>query len=477
MTTSKIRPSKKVESGTDGKFITSHKGKRLEVGANARQRSFRNASVCGKSDNKAGAAASGRFYKHPCFNAKVKGQFGRVHLPVAPKCNIQCNFCNRKYDCVNESRPGVTSTILSPDQALTYMVKVLEKEPRISVAGIAGPGDPFANPEETMTTMRLIGEKFPETILCLASNGMGIGPYIEELAELNVSHVTITVNAVDPEIGARIYKFVKDGKIVYRGMQGAKLLLERQLAAIAKLKAHGITVKINTIIIPGINDHHVEAVAAKMRELGADLLNCMAMFPNVGTPFGELPQPGKKQMAEIRNMAEKYLPQMRHCTRCRADAVGLLEDDKTEEFRGCLSACATLPKIEGVTRPNVAVCTNEGVLVNQHLGEAETLQIWEQKGDTFRMVEERQAPEPGGGVRRWTALARMLGDCRALLTSNIGETPETLLKGAGVKVAVMNGFIEEGLEAVYAGKDVNVYKGRRKSCAEGGCAGTGSGCG
>ena len=101
------------------------------------------------------------YSNHPCFNAKVKGQFGRVHLPVAPKCNIKCNYCNRKYDCVNESRPGVTSTILSPDQALTYMGKVLDKEPRISVAGIAGPGDPFANADETMETMRLIRENHP----------------------------------------------------------------------------------------------------------------------------------------------------------------------------------------------------------------------------------------------------------------------------------------------------------------------------
>lgn len=52
--------------------------------------------------------------KHPCFNPAVKGQFGRVHLPVAPKCNIKCNFCNRKYDCINESRPGVTSNVLTP---------------------------------------------------------------------------------------------------------------------------------------------------------------------------------------------------------------------------------------------------------------------------------------------------------------------------------------------------------------------------
>jgi nitrogen fixation protein NifB len=113
---------------------------------------------------------------HPCFNAKVKGQFGRVHLPVAPKCNIKCNYCNRKFDCVNESRPGVTSTILTPQQALTYMDKVLEREPRISVAGIAGPGDPFANAEETLETMRLIRKKYPHMILCLASNGMALPP-------------------------------------------------------------------------------------------------------------------------------------------------------------------------------------------------------------------------------------------------------------------------------------------------------------
>ena len=73
----------------------------------------------------------------------------------------------------------------------------------------------------------------------------------------------MTVNAVDPEIGARIYSWVRDGKVIYRGIDAAKLLLERQLEAIAALKAHGIVVKVNTIVIPGINDHHVVEVARK----------------------------------------------------------------------------------------------------------------------------------------------------------------------------------------------------------------------
>ncbi len=217
-----------------------------------------------------------------------------MHLPVAPKCNIKCNFCDRKYDCVNESRPGVTSTLLSPEQAGVYMHKVLEKEPRITVAGIAGPGDPFANGPETIATLRTIRRNHPDVLLCVSSNGMAIGPYIETLAELAVSHVTITVCAVDPAIGEKIYGWVEDGKVIYRGRQAAEILLSRQLAAIGKLKAHGITVKVNCIVIPGINDGHVEEVARTMKSLGVDLLNCMAMFPNANTPFGTVAQPSKE---------------------------------------------------------------------------------------------------------------------------------------------------------------------------------------
>ena len=107
---------------------------------------------------------------HPCFNDKVRHLFARVHLPVAPKCNVQCNFCNRKFDCVNESRPGVSSAVLSPGQALAYLEKMMEKMPNISVVGIAGPGDPFANPDETMETLRRVRERYPEMLLCVATN-------------------------------------------------------------------------------------------------------------------------------------------------------------------------------------------------------------------------------------------------------------------------------------------------------------------
>ena len=415
--------------------------------------------------------------RHPCFNPNAKGKYGRVHLPVAPKCNIQCNFCDRKYDCVNESRPGVTSTVLSPPQAGIYMGKVLEKEPRISVAGIAGPGDPFANGEETMATLRTIRKNHPETMLCLSSNGMGIAPYIEELAEIGVSHVTITVCAVDPTIMAKIYSWVRDGKVIYHGLQGAELLHKRQIEAIKKLKAHGLTVKINCIVIPGVNDHHIEDVAKMMQGLGADLLNCMALFPNVNTPFGNITQPSKREMADLRNMAEEYIPQMRHCTRCRADAVGLLNDDRTEEFRSCLTACSSIKPIQALPA-YVAVASREGILINQHLGEASSFQIWERlEANKYRMVEERPAPNGGGGIKRWHRLAATLKDCKAVLISGIGETPLDILTKAKIIPVEAAGFIEDSLSVVFEGKKLTSLKGRRKKIANSGCTGSGEGCG
>jgi nitrogen fixation protein NifB len=72
---------------------------------------------------------------------------------------------------VNESRPGVTTGVLSPDQAMMYLDTVFAQKKNISVVGIAGPGDPFANPEETMETLRLVREKYPDMLLCIASNG------------------------------------------------------------------------------------------------------------------------------------------------------------------------------------------------------------------------------------------------------------------------------------------------------------------
>lgn len=88
---------------------------------------------------------------HPCFNEKVHDKVGRAHVPVAPKCNIYCNFCTRNIND-EENRPGVTSCIMKPDDAISHIDDVTAEGP-ISVVGVAGPGDSLAN-EETFEFLK-----------------------------------------------------------------------------------------------------------------------------------------------------------------------------------------------------------------------------------------------------------------------------------------------------------------------------------
>jgi nitrogen fixation protein NifB len=269
--------------------------------------------------------------KHPCFNAEARLRFGRVHLPVAPACNVQCNFCDRKYSCVNESRPGVTASVMTPAEALVYLGNVFSRRGDISVVGIAGPGDPFANAEATLTTLTLVRREYPEMLLCVATNGLGLTEHADALAALEVSHVTVTVNAVEEEIIGKIYAWVKFGGRTLKGGEAASALLRRQETAIRSLAEKGVLVKVNTIIIPGINETHIETVSRTVAEWGAETQNCIPLLPVSGTPFGSLIEPEPPLIHEIRAKARKWIPQMAHCTRCRADACGLLKEGRKDD--------------------------------------------------------------------------------------------------------------------------------------------------
>lgn len=271
---------------------------------------------------------------HPCFDKSASRSHGRIHLPVAPKCNIQCGFCNRAYSCVNESRPGVTARVMDPGEALSHLKEMKERAPYISVAGIAGPGDPFANPRETLETLRLVKREYPEMLLCVSTNGLNAYPYVAELRGLGVSHVTVTVNAMDEETGSRIYSWIEHGGSVLTGRAAAIALWECQRRAIWALARAGIIVKVNTVLIPGVNEASVPAIAESVAALGASVQNVIPLIPVAGTRFGESDAPEPSTVAGVRAAAERYIPQMDHCSRCRADAAGLLGEKNPDPCGG-----------------------------------------------------------------------------------------------------------------------------------------------
>lgn len=258
---------------------------------------------------------------HPCFDPSSKGKSGRIHLAVAPRCNVKCGYCTRKHDCANENRPGVTSRLLKPEEALEHTKLSLEKEPRIKVVGIAGPGDPLAN-DSTFETLKLVGEEFPHLVKCISTNGLALVDRITDLIEAGVTTLTVTLNGVDAEITQRIYEWVQwDGK-VYRRREAAEILLERQLRGIEMAIEAGIVIKVNTVLIPGINDHHIEEIAHKLQKMGVYVMNIMPLIPQA--QFKDTLPPSQGELLLTRKRIDKLMPQMFHCQQCRADAVGLI---------------------------------------------------------------------------------------------------------------------------------------------------------
>ncbi len=419
------------------------------------------------------------FASHPCFNPDTRHTTARVHLPVAPRCNVQCKFCNRKMDCLNEGRPGVTSAVLTPRQASDYLAKLVSKRDNIAVVGIAGPGDPMANPEETLETLRRVRKAHPQMLLCLATNGLNLLEYVPALADLKLSHATITINAVDPAIAAQIYAWGRHNRRVHRGEKLGQLMVQRQLQAVRALKERGILVKVNAIILPGVNDSHLQEVARVVAEFGADLMNCLPLLPVPDTPFYPIGEPDGRMVARVRFQTGRFLQQMTHCARCRADAVGLIGEDLPQEAAELIRDAA---QASDPSRRRVAVATMEGALVNQHLGEAERFMVFGRdpnQDDRFRFIEHRPAPERGAGDERWLQLASSLHDCRALLVSAAGPKPLGILEATGLRVIQMEGLVEEGLRAVFTNQAVPPALSRKfKSCGKGtSCGGDGAGCG
>jgi len=256
---------------------------------------------------------------HPCFSVGAKPNKGRVHLPVSPGCNIACNFCDRQLNNTDQ-RPGVAAAIISPEEAVEVVRKAVRLCPDITVAGVAGPGDTLATPY-ALQTFRLIRAEFPEIIKCMSTNGLLLPDLADAIIDVGIDTLTVTVNAVDPDIQTQICAGIAYQGQRYIGREAAEILIANQLSGIRKVAAAGVTVKVNTVLIPEINSDHVAAVAKTVSAAGARIYNIIPLIPQHKLTWCSVP--GCGLISQTRQQAEQYIKVFRHCQRCRADAAGI----------------------------------------------------------------------------------------------------------------------------------------------------------
>jgi nitrogen fixation protein NifB len=215
-----------------------------------------------------------------------------------------------------------------------------------------------------------------------------------------------------------------------------------------------------------------------------------------GTFFGVMGQrgPTPDELQDLQDSCSGDMNMMRHCRQCRADAVGMLGEDRGDEF--------TLDKIEDMdidyqaamekrkvihtaiqaemdskrlekaekaaaqkqaermnTRPVLmAVATSGQGVINVHFGHAKEFLIYEASPDGVRFISHRKADAYCGGdtscgetESTLQRTIRSLEGCEAVLCSKVGYEPWEMLETAGImpngEHAMEN--IEDAVMAVY----------------------------
>ncbi len=259
---------------------------------------------------------------HPCYDHDAHFRVFRIHLPVALKCNIKCKYCDRKIGVkYHAMRPGVSNEIISPEKALELVDSLLEgKKIKEVVIGIAGPGELLYN-EETFQTLELIHSKYPDAQLCGCSNGLLLKKYAQRLFDLGIKYITATINAISPIIGKNIYSWINYNNTKYQGLKAAKILIENQLVGLEECVKLGMVTKVNSVLIPGINDFHLFEVSKRIKEIGIFIHNIMPLIPL--SDFSHIPAPTCDLLRSVRDQSETIIRMFRFCKQCRADACSI----------------------------------------------------------------------------------------------------------------------------------------------------------
>ena len=191
------------------------------------------------------------------------------------------------------------------------------------MVGVAGPGEPLAN-DETFTALSQVHREYPALVKCVSTNGLLLEEKLPQLLAVGVTALTVTVNAPDGAVGERIYTWVRRQGKTYRGQEGAELLIVSQFRGIQAALAAGLTLKVNTVLIPGVNDRYMVKLACRLRDAGVRLMNIMPLIPS--GHMSDYRPPTCEELRQARADCEQVVPQFRRCQHCRADVVHFPRD-------------------------------------------------------------------------------------------------------------------------------------------------------
>lgn len=353
---------------------------------------------------------------------------GIVVLPVAPRINHRIRFA--QLNSQKESH-------VLPRTAVAMVADLRSKGSKADAVLIHGPGDPLADIEIPLEAIVSVKKYFPELKIVIRTLGIGGLQHADKLQQAGVSEVELLIDGVDPAILEKLYAWIRPGFKTLKLSEAAEILCAEQAQAIQAFKDAGLVVRIVTTLYPTVNDDHLEVLARKVTDLGADE---MILHPYSCPPDADivLPEADPVQVETLIGTLADILP----VTQGRPAATrSTIMADTTN----------TLPRPKK-DRPNVAVVSSNGMDIDLHLGQAPQLLVYGPRDDGLNcLLECRPAPEAGTGDDRWDILAGRIPDCFALLAASAGERPRRILDSHGIQVVITQENIEGTVDLLYGG--------------------------
>ncbi len=361
---------------------------------------------------------------------------GIVQLTVAPRVNHRIRFSPLN---------GKNQSLIMPQAAVEKIRELEQVGSRIDGVLIYGPGDPLAEIELPLETVRLIRQQHPDLPISIRTLGIGGLQHADKLGKAGVTEVEVLVDAVEPAVMEKIYAWVRPGFKTLKLSEATATLAREQSHAIQAFQDAGLKIRIVSTLYPMVNDDQFELLAKKMAELGADEMVLHPYAPEIEADIS-LPQPSPELMATVVGKIANILPAIEG----RPAVI---------ETAGCNEAANNLPKPKE-DRPNIAVVSSNGMEVDLHLGQAPQLLIYGPREDGLKcLLECRPAPQPGEGKERWDILAGTIPDCFALLAASAGDRPRRVLDRHGINVLITHDNIEGSVDLLYGGE-------RKKGCSK-----------
>ncbi len=156
----------------------------------------------------------------------------KLRVSLTDRCNLRCRYCMPLHPHFMDY-----NHYLRPDEYIEIIQELLAYG--IEEIRITG-GEPLVRPEFAEIILGLGQLHIPE--LSLTTNGMKLHYYWQILAQGNIKKINISLDSLNP---------VTFAAITYRNC--LPIVLENIQEAVRR----GFTVKINTVIMRGINDHEM----------------------------------------------------------------------------------------------------------------------------------------------------------------------------------------------------------------------------